>query len=120
MELTPKQREALQTIADNPMSVVAWARFSQLKDMIRINGNLEQGLAREGLIREVGTGREVKFRHQGTWSSSGEIKAWALTVSGRAALRGDTRTKAQRIQSARDSILGSLAATQKPISPFGL
>jgi hypothetical protein len=81
MKLSKAQTLALQTIADNPGNVVAILRLSQLKDMIKINGNVETTLSRAGLIEEVSTGRTVT--HSGGTCA---VSTWELTTAGRAAL----------------------------------
>jgi len=78
MKLTANQTAALTTVAQNPGQVVAFNRT--VKDMIRINGNTENGLARLGLIETVAVGERTYQGHAFT------LRAWKLTAAGKAAL----------------------------------
>jgi hypothetical protein len=88
MKLSAAQTKALQTIAENPGNVVATLRLSQLKHMVKINGNVETTLDRAGLIEEVHTGRTVT--HSG---GTCKVNTWELTTAGRVAIGQTTPPK---------------------------
>ena len=82
-KLTKTQAAALALIEDNPRRVEAGTRLR--RDMLRINGNMENALNRHGFIvtHEVGVDTRIAYGEQVTAT----IRAWKLTEAGREALR---------------------------------
>lgn len=81
MKLTKTARAALELIAQGA-NVEAVTRL--MKDMRRINGNLEHSLVQRGLIEAVNHGEMT--RHVGGKDHTVMIRVWRLTDAGKAAL----------------------------------
>jgi aspartokinase len=80
-KLTAAQAKALQTIAENPGTVVNnWERTA---DLLTIRLTTGQALANAGLVKGEYTGRIMSHTYANGETHSVELIAWALTDQGR-------------------------------------
>lgn len=83
-KVTPAQLKALRTIAENRGNVGAYGCGSA--DMLKINGNTENGLRRSGLARVIQT--ETVLWHDAHYNVDHMVQYWELTEAGKAAVQG--------------------------------